>query len=150
MFSEFVEEQTLLFVALAIIIAMLVYSYLADRLAGFKPVSTDEATRLFNDGAFLLDVRASNEYKDGFIGDAKNIPVSDLKDRLNLLPKDKSKPIVVYCLSGIRSSKAASALVKEGYTSVFNLSGGINAWKAAGLPVAKAKSKKAKKKASTK
>ena len=150
MFSEFVEEQALLFVALAIIIAMLIYSYLADRLAGFKSVNEGEATRLFNDGAFLLDVRASNEYKEGFIGEAKNVSIADLKDRLNLLPKDKNKPILVYCLSGVRSSKAASILVKEGYTSVYNLSGGINAWKAAGLPVAKVVSKKAKKKASSK
>jgi len=145
MFSEFVQEQVLLFVALAIIIAMLVYSYISDRLSGFKSVSTDEATRLFNDDAFLLDVRASNEYKEGFIGNAKNISVSDLKDQLNSLPKNKEQPVLVYCLSGVRSSKAASLLVKAGYTNVSNLSGGINAWKAAGLPIAKAKSKKAKK-----
>ena len=145
MFSEFVQEQMLLFVALAIIIAMLVYSYIGERLSGFKSVSTSEGTRLFNDDAFLLDVRASNEYKEGFIGNAKNISVSDLKDQLSLLPKNKEQPILVYCLSGIRSSKAASALVKAGYSNVFNLSGGINAWKAAGLPVAKTKSKKAKK-----
>ncbi|VAW45439.1 hypothetical protein MNBD_GAMMA04-1664 [hydrothermal vent metagenome] len=145
MLSEFVQEQMLLFVALAIIIAMLVYSYIGERLSGFKSVSTDEATRLFNDDAFLLDVRASNEYKEGFIGNAKNVSVSDLKDQMNVLPKNKEQSILVYCLSGIRSSKAASALVKAGHTNVFNLSGGINAWKAAGLPVAKAKSKKAKK-----
>ncbi|MCF6346631.1 MAG: rhodanese-like domain-containing protein [Thiomicrorhabdus sp.] len=150
MFSEFVEEQTLLFVALVIIIAMLVYSYLGERLSGFKSVNTDEATRLFNDGAFMLDVRASNEYKEGLIGDAKNISASDLSSKMNLLPKDKEKPIVVYCLSGMRSSNVASKLVKAGYTQVVNLSGGINAWKAAGLPVVKAKSKKAKKKAAAK
>jgi len=150
MFSEFIEEQTLLFVALVIIIAMLVYSYLGDRLSGFKSVNVGEATRLFNDGAFMLDVRASSEYKEGFIGDAKNISVSDLSSKMNFLPKDKEKPIVVYCLSGARSANAASKLVKAGYTQVVNLSGGINAWKAAGLPVVKAKSKKAKKKAAVK
>jgi rhodanese-related sulfurtransferase len=150
MFSEFVEEQALLFVALVIIIAMLAYSYIGDRLSGFKSVGTDEATRLFNDDAFLLDIRTSNEYKEGFIGNAKNISVSDLPNQLNLLPKNKEQPILVYCLSGVRSSKAASILVKAGYTAVSNLSGGINAWKAAGLPVVKAKSKKAKKKAATK
>ncbi len=150
MFSEFVQEQTLLFVALAIVVAMLIYSYVGDRLSGFKSVNTDEATRLFNDGAFLLDVRGTNEYKEGFIGDAVNVTVSELGTRLNVLPKDKEKPILIYCLSGARSAKAASVLVKEGYKNVFNLTGGINAWKAANLPVAKAKSKKAKKKAGSK
>ncbi len=147
MFSEFVEEQTLLFVALVIIIAMLIYSYVGDRLSGYRSVNTDEATRLFNDGALMLDVRSANEYKEGFIGDAKNVPVADLKTRMNLLPKDKAQPIVVYCATGARSASAASVLAKEGYTQVVNLTGGIHAWKAAGLPVMKPKSKKAKKKA---
>lgn len=148
MFSEFVQEQALLFVALAVVVAMLVFSYVSDRLAGFKSVNTDEATRLFNDDAFLLDVRAANEYKEGYIGNAKNITVGDLKGRLNMLPKNKEQSVLVYCLTGARSAKAASMLVKEGYTNVSNLTGGITAWKTAGLLVAKAVSKKAKKKAS--
>jgi rhodanese-related sulfurtransferase len=53
---------------------------------------------------------------------------------------------LVYCLTGARSARAAAIMSKDGYTNVNNLSGGINAWKAAGLPVGKAKSKKNKKK----
>ena len=78
MFSEFVQEQLLLFIALAVVVAMLVYSYLGDRLSGYKSVNTVEATRLFNDDAFLLDVRTAAEYKDGFIGEASNVPVAEI------------------------------------------------------------------------
>ncbi len=146
MFSEFVQEQLLLFIALAVVVAMLVYSYLGDRLSGYKSVNTVEATRLFNDDAFLLDVRTAAEYKDGFIGEASNVPVTDLSASMNKLPKDKEKPILVYCLTGARSGRAAGVLSKVGYTQVFNLAGGINAWKSSGLPVGTAKAKRSKKK----
>lgn len=146
MFGEFLQEQVLLFVALGVVIAMLVYSYVGDRLAGYATVNTDEATRLYNDDAFLLDVRSAAEYKDGFIGHAVNIPVADLNASVNRLPKDKENPVLIYCLSGARSARAASALVKQGYSNVSHLGGGINAWKSAGLPVGTAKAKKNKKK----
>ena len=48
MFSEFIQEQMLLFIALAVILAMLAYSYLGDKIAGYNNVGTAEATRLFN------------------------------------------------------------------------------------------------------
>ncbi len=146
MFGEFVEEQFLLFVALVVVVLMLIYSYVGDKLAGFKTISADEAIRLYNDDAFVLDVRSSGEYKDGFIGEATNVAVGDLATNLNKLPNDKSKPILVYCLSGGRSARAAGTLVKNGYTEVNNLRGGITAWKAANLPLNKPKSKKSRKK----
>ncbi|MDA3807462.1 MAG: rhodanese-like domain-containing protein [Thiomicrorhabdus sp.] len=146
MFSEFVQEQTLLFIALVVVVAMLAYSYLGDKLSGYKSVNTDEATRLFNDDAFLLDVRTATEFKEGSIGEATNVPVTDLSANMNKLPKDKEKPLLIYCLTGARSGRAAGTLTKAGYTQVFNLAGGINAWKSAGLPVAKAKAKRNRKK----
>ncbi|CAN8140787.1 rhodanese-like domain-containing protein [Thiomicrorhabdus sp. 6S2-11] len=149
MFSEFVQEQYLLFIALIVVIAMLVYSYVGDKLAGFKTIGADEAIRLYNDDAFVLDVRSSGEYRDGYIGNATNISVGDLAGKVNQLPQDKDAPILVYCLSGGRSSRAAMTLVKNGYTAVNNLRGGITAWKAAGLPVGKERSKKNKKKQSS-
>jgi len=146
MFSEFVEEQMLLFIALVVVVMMLVYSYIGDKLSGFKSVNVAEATRLYNDEAFVLDVRSDKEYKDGFIGEAVNVPVGDVATQQTKLPKDKETPILVYCLSGGRSSRAAITLVKQGYTQVNNLTGGITAWKAAGMPLNKPQSKKARKK----
>lgn len=146
MFGEFIQEQLLLFVALAVVIFMLVFSYFGDKLAGFKTVGTDEGIRLYNDDAFVLDVRSSGEYKEGFIGEAVNVAVGDLANNLNKLPADKATPILVYCLSGGRSSRAAGVLVKNGYTAVNNLRGGVTAWKAANLPLNKPQSKKSRKK----
>ncbi len=146
MFSEFFQEQWPLFLAVFIITLMLVYSYLGDKIAGFKGVNTDEAVRLFNDDAFLLDVRTAGEYKEGFIGEALNVSVSEIDVNMNKMPKDKEASILVYCQTGARSSKAAARLAKEGYQNVFNLNGGIAAWQTAGLPVARKKPSKKKKK----
>ncbi len=146
MFNEFVQEQLLLFIALAVILGMLIYSYVGDRIAGYKSVNTDEATRLFNDDAYMLDVRTAGEYKEGTIGQATNISVTELAGKIDSIKADKDKPVVVFCLSGARSGRAATMLVKNGYTQVYNLAGGMNAWKSAGLPVSSIKSKKNKKK----
>lgn len=146
MFNEFFQEQWPLFIAVVVITAMLVYSYVGDKIAGYQSVNTDQATRLYNDDAFVLDVRTAGEYKDGYIGNATNISSSDIGSRMGHLPSDKSTPILVYCLTGARSARAATMIAKNGYTNVNNLAGGINAWKAAGLPVGKEKSKKNKKK----
>lgn len=146
MFSEFFQEQWPLFLAVFIITLVLVYSYFGDKIAGFKGVNTDEAVRLFNDDAFLLDVRTAGEYKEGFIGEALNISVSEIDSNMNKMPKDKETSILVYCQTGARSSKAAARLAKEGYQNVFNLNGGIAAWQTAGLPVVRKKPSKKKKK----
>lgn len=146
MFGEFVQEQFLLFIALMVVVLMLIYSYVGDKLAGFKTISADEAIRLYNDDAFVLDVRSTNEYKEGFIREAVNVAVGDLANNFNKLPSDKAAPILVYCLSGARSARAAGILTKNGYTQVHNLRGGITAWKTANLPLNKPQSKKSRKK----
>jgi rhodanese-related sulfurtransferase len=65
-------------------------------------------------GALLLDVRTPEEFREGHIAGAKNIPVQQLAQRLDELGP-KSRPIVVYCRSGARSSAAAQFLKNQGY-----------------------------------
>jgi rhodanese-related sulfurtransferase len=146
MFLEFVQQQWPLFAALVIIVLSLIYSYVGDRLMGYTTVDPNQATRLINDGAALLDVRSEAEYKSGHIADALNIPVSQLKSRLDKLGFSKADPVVVYCQSGSRSARACALLAKNGYEKVYNLGGGIMAWQSAGMPVSKGKLKSRKKK----
>ena len=146
MFLEFVEEQIILFIALGVVVAMLLSTYLGDKISGFTSVSADEAVRLYNNDAKFFDVRTGAEYKTGHIGEAVNISSTEVDLRINTLTKDKEDAILVYCQSGSRSAGVAKKLVKAGYTNVNNLSGGILAWKNAGLPINKPVSKKEKKK----
>lgn len=90
------------------------------------------------DDCVLVDVRTPAEYKEGHLKGAINIDVKDSinfkKNALAQLPKDKT--VMVYCLRGIRSAKAAGMLAAEGYF-VFNLEGGYEAWTQAGKETVK-------------
>ena len=83
-----------------------------------------EARRLVEEGACLLDVRTPSEYAGGNLPESLNIPLQSLASRIDEL--DKSKGVVVYCRSGMRSSSAASMLRAEGF-EVFDL-GPMSAW----------------------
>ena len=84
---------------------------------------------------FILDVRTTDEYNQGFITSAVNVNINDVPASLAQLPADKNAPIVVLCQSGHRGSIVMMYLQMTGYTDVRNLGGGMNAWIGAELPV---------------
>ena len=81
--------------------------------------------------AILLDARETKEYNVSHLKDALYVGYDtfNLKETLTKLPQDKNAKIVVYCSLGIRSEIVADKLIKEGYTNVYNLYGGIFEWK---------------------
>ena len=84
----------------------------------------------------VLDVRTPAEY---FSGHIKNSMQADWNDKAEFARRlsfvDKNKPVYVYCLSGGRSGAAAAKMRSEGYKNVYELAGGLNAWRAASLPL---------------
>ena len=68
---------------------------------------------------------------------SRHLAIGELEARSSELEKYKAKPVIVICESGSRSDKAAATLRKQGFGQVFSLSGGIGAWKQAGLPLEK-------------
>lgn len=91
-------------------------------------VTGDAAHALVKDGAFLLDVRSPGEFAEGHLAGAVNVPVSELEATLASLPADRSRQIVVYCRSGLRSARARALLLKAGFPRVEDL-GGMSNWK---------------------
>ena len=77
-------------------------------------------------GAVLLDVRTPEEYRQGHIPNSKNLPLQNIQTAVELIG-DKRTPIFVHCLSGGRSSQAASVLERMEYQNVTNI-GGISAY----------------------
>ncbi|NHZ44777.1 MULTISPECIES: rhodanese-like domain-containing protein [Massilia] len=103
-----------------------------------KRASTLQVTQLINRGkTVVVDVRTAEEFANGHLRDAKNIPLADLSSRIAELDKAKSKTVVVVCQTGARADKAIKILEGAGFTDVFSLDGGQTAWQAAGLPTAK-------------
>lgn len=103
--------------------------------ASSQLISPDNYVSQFSDtGAehILIDVRTAEEFAEGHIAGAVNIPVDDIERRLAEIPSDI--PVVVYCRSGNRSARAARTLVENNYSQVYDL-GGIASWVSAGYPV---------------
>ncbi|KRF01828.1 hypothetical protein ASG87_09970 [Frateuria sp. Soil773] len=83
----------------------------------------------------LLDVRTPEEYRDGHIAGALNVPVEQLAARHGALGFDRGQDIVVYCKSGRRAARARQILQSLGYTRVRLLEGSADAWRAAHRPL---------------
>jgi rhodanese-related sulfurtransferase len=98
-----------------------------------REISRDEAQKLIEDGAQLIDVRADHEWEMGRIEGATHLPLAELSERVGEV--DKDRPVVLYCRGGNRSTMAAEALAAEGYDAA-KLSEGIVGWAEAGLPLA--------------
>lgn len=87
----------------------------------FKQVPVTEVRKLVESGAFIVDVREKNEFERGHLKNAVNIPLSELRGRVNEIPKDR--PVYLHCRSSQRSYFAVTALQNMGYDNVFNISG---------------------------
>lgn len=131
---EFVQ-QNIMWVGLAIVSGtMLLWPLLTG--GGAQGVSPAEATLKMNrEDAVIVDVRETGEWSSGHIAGARHIALGQFDKRLSELDKFKSRPIIVCCASGNRSSSACKQLKKAGFEKVYNLNGGISAWLEANLPV---------------
>ena len=97
-----------------------------------REVSREEARKMVEEGAQLVDVRAPHEWNAGHIANAKHVPLPELPQRTGEL--DQDTPVVVYCRGGNRSSMAAAALNDAGFEAV-KLSDGIVGWSEDSLPL---------------
>ena len=87
------------------------------KLFGFGP--SINYAELVKNGATILDVRSKSEYASGHVKGSINISVDTLRNNLEKL-RDKNKPIITCCASGMRSASAKSILAANGYTQVYN------------------------------
>jgi rhodanese-related sulfurtransferase len=132
----FAANHWVLFAALAVILALLLATTVVPGLQGIKGLDPLEATQLINhQGAVMLDIREDPEYQQGHVLNSVHIPLPRLQQQLKTLEKYKAKPIIAVCQTGNRSAQAASQLRKNGFENVYNLRGGIMAWKNANLPL---------------
>jgi len=99
---------------------------------GPPEISREEAEKLLDEGAQLVDVRAGHEWEAGRIAGATHLPLAELSERAGEL--DRERPVVLYCRGGNRSTMAAEALAAEGFEAS-KLSEGIVGWAGAGLPL---------------
>ncbi|MBP2641361.1 MAG: sulfurtransferase [Firmicutes bacterium] len=124
--------QTILSVSIIILLSILM-SACGQASNNSSPVpsynvSIDQAlTDWQNKSVVILDVRTPGEYADGHIPNTMLIPLDQLPERLNEVPKEKK--VYVICRSGNRSAQAVNLLRSKGFTNVYNVTGGMMQWK---------------------
>lgn len=99
--------------------------YVASNLlhGSFRQVAAQKVRELVENKKYIIDVREKREYDTSHIKDVKNIPLSELRSRIDEIPKDQ--PVYLHCRSGQRSYNAVLALQNLGFNNVFNISGGF-------------------------
>jgi rhodanese-related sulfurtransferase len=134
----FLDPQNLLLIGVALVSgAMLIWPVIQRSMGGAR-VNTLEATLLINQkDALVLDIREPGEFAQEHIINARSIPAGEIEQRIKEIARFKEKPVIVTCATGVSAGAAAGVLRKHGFSNVVNLSGGIAAWKQAGLPTEK-------------
>ncbi len=111
------------------------YDEAREGRSGYRDI-TPEATVRARGKARLIDVREASELAtDGFIAGIEHVPLATIETKARTWNKDED--IILICRSGNRSGRAADALVRMGFRRVMNMVGGMLAYTAAGLPVAR-------------
>ena len=117
----------------ALLVAVVGILLLSSKATTSVEITPAQAYAKFQQGAFILDVRSQDEWNQFHIADSTLIPLDQLQNRLSELPTNQD--IVVVCLSGHRSLSGVTILQQAGFTRISCLSGGLQAWTAAGYPV---------------
>jgi rhodanese-related sulfurtransferase len=134
---KFFLDTWYLFLAAAVSGGLLLWPMLGKGGGGASKVSTHDAVQLINrEKAVLIDVSEPAEYAAGHVVGAKSVPLGQLATT-TALPKNKALPLVVVCATGARASKAVTTLKSLGFDNSRALAGGLEAWRAANLPVEK-------------
>ena len=128
----------LLFATVVVTGIMLLWPLIMRAMRPGAEVGPAEAVQLINRrDAVVLDVRPAAEYKSGHITNARHLPEAEIDARVKELDKLKSKPIIVSCARGNRSTNVARRLQALGFAEVFSLRGGLSAWQQANMPLEK-------------
>ena len=130
---EFMGNHPFLFGALAV---LLVLFFVIEGKRGGRKISPQSLGILVKaQNAMLIDLRDAKDFREGHISGSRNIPYSKITSHIEEL-KAAERPLVFICNSG---QVAGTALQQVGHNDAYRLDGGINNWKAQGLPLVKAK-----------
>ncbi len=98
-----------------------------------KNISSAEAKKMYDNNIKFIDIREEAEHEAARIPNTKLIPMSEIQERLDEIPKDED--IVIYCRTGNRSGILISQLIQFGYNNLYNLEDGIVDWHQNNFPV---------------
>ena len=119
-----------------VLVLVLVYE-LRARVESLAAISPQDAIRLMNRGAVVIDLRPAEQYAAGHLSGARRLDGEQILKAGDTLKKYKQKPLIIYDESGSLGTSAARQLKAQGFEQAFNLRGGLSAWRADNLPLEK-------------
>jgi rhodanese-related sulfurtransferase len=135
--TQYIQTNHWLVIATAAVLALVIMFEIRARAEGLAAVSPQDAIRLMNRGAVVIDLRAAEPFAAGHLAGARRMDGEQLLKAGDTLKKYKQKPLIIYDESGSAGTAAARQLKAQGFEHAFNLRGGLAAWRADNLPLEK-------------
>jgi rhodanese-related sulfurtransferase len=132
---QYLGNHPWLSTAAAVMVAVVVAYEIRMRSGNQLSVSPQDAVRIMNQGALVLDLRPQDLYSAGHVNGARQMPSDQILLASESLKKYKEKPVLVYCGDGALGAAAARQLAAQGFTKAVHLRGGLTAWRAENLPL---------------
>ena len=138
MMNFLTQIDNLALIALLLVSGAALFLPTLSTLISGKGLSPTEATIWMNRRkAAVLDLRPEDAFKAGHLPGAKHIPSSEIAAKIEKLKLDRKNPLILVCETGVSSRKAITEVQKLGFAEVGALDGGVQAWRAAALPLVK-------------
>ncbi len=135
---EFFANNLFLCLAFIVVLMLTLRAEFQHQSGKMNELSPMQATRLMNnENAVIVAVSETTDFEKGHIKNAINIPIKELTNKLPDLQKYSDKAVLTYCKSGNQSVRACKVLKQSNFSNVHNISGGLQNWKEANLPVVK-------------
>jgi rhodanese-related sulfurtransferase len=134
---QYIQVNHWLVAATAVVLVLVIVFELRARAESFAAVTPQDAIRLMNRGAVVIDLRPLEQYAAGHLAGARRMDDEQLLKASDTLKKYKQKPLIVYDESGSAGGSAARQLKAQGFLQAFNLRGGLAAWRSDNLPLEK-------------
>jgi thiosulfate/3-mercaptopyruvate sulfurtransferase len=135
--TQYIQLNHWLVAATVVVLVVVIVFELRARTETLSTITPQDAIRLMNRGAVVLDLRAAEQYAAGHLSGARRFDGAQILKAGDTLKKYKQKPLIVYDESGSLGNSAARQLKSQGFEQAFNLRGGLSAWRADNLPLEK-------------
>ena len=134
---HYIQVNHWLVIATVLVLVLVIVFELRARAESFAAVTPQDAIRLMNRGAVVIDLRPAEQYAAGHLAGARRMDGGQILKAGDTLKKYRQKPLIVYDESGSLGGSTARQLKQQGFLQAFNLRGGLAAWRSDNLPLEK-------------
>jgi rhodanese-related sulfurtransferase len=134
---QYMQAHYWLVAATIVVLGLVIAFEIRARAESFAAITPQDAIRLMNRGAVVIDLRPAEQYAAGHLSGARHMDGGQILKAADTLKKYRQKTVIVYDETGSLGNSAARQLKAQGFLQAFNLRGGVAAWRSDNLPLEK-------------